>query len=76
MEERTLWFATWHQAVHYAHQWGIDQKPALREVWTDYAWREQWSLRVTADWEIPLANNVPGSDCARVNTLGNKSAQD
>lgn len=75
MEERTLWFATWHAATHYAHKWGLHQKPELREAWVDYAWRQQWSLRVPADWEIPLRNNAHGSDCAPTNTGESKNAQ-
>lgn len=64
-ESRTLWFETWHQAVHFAHEWKLDQKPELRDVWLDYAWRQQWSLRVPTDWQIPLVNNqVAMHECA------------
>lgn len=74
MEERTLWFVTWHEATHYAHKWGLRQKPKLREAWVDYAWRQGWSLRVPMDWETPLRNNARDNDCAHANMRRNKSA--
>jgi hypothetical protein len=74
MEERTLWFETWHEATHYAHKWGLDQKPELREAWVHYARRQGWSLRVPADWEMPLRNNAPGNVSDRANTRKNKNA--
>jgi hypothetical protein len=53
IEERTLWFETWHKAKHYAHRHRINQEPQQREVWLHYAWRMEWSLRVPANWTEP-----------------------
>jgi hypothetical protein len=60
MEQKTLWFATYLDAFNFARKWKLDQQPEARDVWLDLAWRQEWSLRVPMDWEIPLRNNQHG----------------
>ena len=47
---KTLWFSSYQAAVKFARGNGLDQKPEKREVWVDYAWREEWSLQVPEEW--------------------------
>lgn len=49
-EMRTLWFSSWQAARKFARGNNLDQAPEKREVWVDYAWRGEWSLRVPNDW--------------------------
>lgn len=49
-EMRTLWFSSYQAAVKFARGNDLDQVPEKRPVWLDYAWREEWSLRVPTDW--------------------------
>ncbi|WP_027489348.1 hypothetical protein [Rhodanobacter sp. OR92] len=49
MSTKTLWFRSWNDAVSYAANAGLKQRPQKRRVWLDRAWREKWSLVVPTD---------------------------
>ena len=49
-EMKNLWFSSYHAAAKFARGNKLDQQPEKRPVWVDYAWREEWSLRVPEEW--------------------------
>jgi hypothetical protein len=49
MKTKTLWFRSWNDAVSYAANAGLKQRPEKRAVWVDLASREEWSLIVPTE---------------------------
>lgn len=43
---RRRWFASWNDARQFAARHDLQATPVKREVWLDYAWREEWCLEL------------------------------